>query len=155
MFVRSESYLINVVWSKTNEIAITWMNREQTLFVISVCVGPNWSCQDVSKIFQIILWLHGNLIYLKFLQVHIERAAENEWVDPNVDIVFSNNGSSFLTVLSVLDGGAGRFPQICHIDIATKVMTPLTHGQVVVTNIKAWDQNNNVMYVLLILFWNS
>ncbi|XP_065222980.1 inactive dipeptidyl peptidase 10-like isoform X2 [Planococcus citri] len=123
-FLDSESYLINVVWSETNQIAVTWMNREQTTFIISICTGPNWNCQDA----------------------HVETATENSWVDPNVDMMFSKTGNGFLTILSVLDGTAGKFPQLCHIDISTKIMTPLTHGQIVVTNIKAWDQSNHVVY---------
>lgn len=137
------------------------MNREQTTFIITICTGPNWNCQEVRinssctdihrryEHYLVALHRHGNLsdASCSIVQAHVETASENSWVDPNVDVVFSKNGSSFLTILSVLDGTAGKFPQLCHIDIASKVMTPLTHGQIVVTNIKAWDQSNHVVYV--------
>lgn len=43
-----EPYLMHVKWANDRRIGIVWMNRKQTIMVISVCSEPSWECQDVS-----------------------------------------------------------------------------------------------------------
>lgn len=69
---------------------------------------------------------------------------ESGWVDPSPYLIFSHDSNAFITILSIQDG-EGRYPQICHVDIQTKDITPITHGRIVVTKIKAWDYRKHVM----------
>lgn len=38
---------MHVKWANDKRIAVVWMNRKQTIMVISVCSEPNWECHDV------------------------------------------------------------------------------------------------------------
>lgn len=79
------------------------------------------------------------------LQIPIANiTVENGWVDPSPYLIFSHDSNAFITILSIQDG-EGRYPQICYVDIGTKVITPITHGRIVVTKIKAWDFRKHIM----------
>lgn len=39
---------MHVKWANERHIGLVWMNRKQTIMVISVCSEPYWECKDVS-----------------------------------------------------------------------------------------------------------
>lgn len=41
---------MHVKWANDRRIGVVWMNRKQTVMVISICSEPTWECQDVSTI---------------------------------------------------------------------------------------------------------
>lgn len=65
----SEPYLMHVKWANDRRIGVVWMNRKQTVMVISVCSGPSWECQDVSTnkynniIVYISIGMHAKLLF--------------------------------------------------------------------------------------------
>lgn len=83
---------------------------------------------------------------IDLLQVHIVDLSvdSGNWVEPSPDLFFSANGTGFITTISIPDG-TEQYPQICYVDITTKIRTPITQGQFVVTHIRAWDHYSKVM----------
>lgn len=75
-------------------------------------------------------------------QSHIEKSST--WVEPS-PVLFSADGMMYLTLLPVLDGDAGYFTHVCIIDKETKQVTSLTHGQLTVTKLLAWDNDNHIV----------
>lgn len=45
----SDYYMTGVQWINSTELAITWMNRRQTMTSVSLCKQPDWICVDVRK----------------------------------------------------------------------------------------------------------
>lgn len=66
------------------------------------------------------------------------------WVEPS-PVLFSDDHRAYLTLLPVLDGDAGHFMHVCQVDRNTHQVTPLTHGQLTVTRLLAWDNENHVV----------
>jgi len=59
--------------------------------------------------------------------------------------LFNSVGNYYLARLPVLEGGHGYYKHVCHIDVASKRITPLTQGRFEVTQILAWDEENHFM----------
>ncbi|XP_054274362.1 inactive dipeptidyl peptidase 10-like isoform X2 [Macrosteles quadrilineatus] len=114
-------YLIDVSWAGDKHVAVVWMNRRQNVSAIVVCSSPSWTCQDT----------------------HVQKSSR--WVEPS-SVVFSPDHSSYLTLLPVLDADAGHFTHICLIDRESHQVVPLTHGQLTVTRVLAWDTDNHIVY---------
>lgn len=70
------------------------------------------------------------------------------WVDILSVPYFALNGSSYITIQPLRDGGAGHFKQLIHVEISKKRVTPLTHGKSEVNKIVYWDQTHNYVYFL-------
>nr|XP_018915973.1 PREDICTED: dipeptidyl aminopeptidase-like protein 6 isoform X1 [Bemisia tabaci]XP_018915974.1 PREDICTED: dipeptidyl aminopeptidase-like protein 6 isoform X1 [Bemisia tabaci]XP_018915975.1 PREDICTED: dipeptidyl aminopeptidase-like protein 6 isoform X1 [Bemisia tabaci] len=118
-----EPYLINVAWSSNNKLAIVWLSRRQNLSVVQICSVNTASCEDS----------------------HTQRSEEG-WLEPHGSIIFSPDGTGFMTLLPVLDGSAGYFTHVCHVNISTQVVTSVTHAQFVVTKLLSWDHENKLVY---------
>ncbi|XP_046680384.1 inactive dipeptidyl peptidase 10-like [Homalodisca vitripennis] len=114
-------YLIDVSWAADRHVAVVWMNRRQNMSSVVICSNPMWTCEDS----------------------HVQKSPR--WVEPS-PVLFSSDHSTYLTLLPVLDGDAGHFTHVCHVDRESHQVTPLTHGQLTVTRILAWDNENHIVY---------
>ncbi|XP_050434838.1 prolyl endopeptidase FAP-like isoform X2 [Adelges cooleyi] len=124
LHLESEPYLMHVKWASDRLMAVVWMNRKQTIMVISVCSEPSWECHDS----------------------YVERINDGSgWLE-STDVIFNKEGTSYLAILPVLDGQHGTFPHVCVVDIFTQVMVPLTSGRFCVVRIVQWDQQNQLIY---------
>lgn len=45
----SDHYFTSVSWSKSDGIAVIWMNRAQNLSIVTYCAPPSFLCKEVSK----------------------------------------------------------------------------------------------------------
>ncbi|XP_063230556.1 inactive dipeptidyl peptidase 10-like [Bacillus rossius redtenbacheri] len=121
-----DHYFTAVTWLAAHQVAVVWMNRRQNVSTTSVCREPLWMCEDV----------------------HTERAGEGGWVDVQQPPLFSSDGLAFLALLPVLDGDNGRFQHVCHVTVASKQVTALTHGAFQVTQLLRWDEDRGLVYFL-------
>lgn len=62
--------------------------------------------------------------------------------------VYSEDGSAFLLLAAVQEGGGQYFTHIKHVDVLRQRIAVLSHGKVEVAEILAWDQENNLVYYL-------
>ncbi|XP_059616600.1 inactive dipeptidyl peptidase 10 isoform X2 [Phlebotomus argentipes] len=126
VLANEDRYFTSAAWISQTEVSVVWLNRPQNLSVVSLCKSPMWECQETHRI-----------------------SGDNRgWVDEYSVPFFSANGSSYIAVSPLRDGGAGHFRHLVHIHIPKKQILPLTHGRYEVTKIVYWDQINNFIYYL-------
>lgn len=125
-FVGSEHYFTSAAWISQTEVCIVWLNRPQNVSIVTLCKSPMWYCQETHRI-------NGD---------------NRGWVDILSVPTFALNGSSYITIQPMRDGGAGHFKQLIHLEISKKRVTPLTHGRSEVNKIVYWDQTHNYVYFL-------
>ncbi|KAH8234498.1 hypothetical protein KR032_001141 [Drosophila birchii] len=108
-------YLISAGWiSDTNrEVSVVYMGRSQSYSVIAKC-------------FQMETW--------KCLEIHSERAPEDEWLDIFPHPVFSSDGNSFLLLATIQESGQYHFTHIKHITISQRRTSVISHGRYEVRN---------------------
>ncbi|XP_075238106.1 dipeptidyl peptidase 4-like [Lycorma delicatula] len=116
-------YLCSVNWAPVHEVALVWLNRRQNISSVTICSAPKWSCHDS--------W--------------IQKSNGISWLEPG-PVLFNWDGTSYLTLLPVRDGEAGYFTHVCLIQRDTRQKISLTHGQLTVTSILAWDYENHIVY---------
>ncbi|GBP23129.1 Inactive dipeptidyl peptidase 10 [Eumeta japonica] len=123
-----EYYLISAQWVGKNnsQIGVVWMNRAQNLTVYGTCTTGNWSC----------------------VEDHSEKATEEPWLEVHQQPVYSEDGSSFLLLAAVQEGGGQYYTHIKHVDVQRRRMAVLSHGKVEVAQILSWDQENHLVYYL-------
>lgn len=91
-------------------------------------------------IFYFLFKIHCKLI---FLQIHSERAPEDEWLDILPHPVFSPDGNSFLILASVQESGTEHFTHIKHVTISQQRISVISHGRYEVCIIKPKAKNMN------------
>ncbi|XP_076391296.1 dipeptidyl peptidase 10 isoform X3 [Megachile rotundata] len=122
-----EHYFTTASWVSLTEVCITWLTRAQNISVVTICKSAMWHCQEIQKIV----------------------AEDRGWVDtPPEAPIFSANGSSYIAISPVKDGSAGYYKHIVWVNVARKLVVPLTHGKFEVAKIVAWDQTNNTIYFI-------
>ncbi|XP_061377760.1 inactive dipeptidyl peptidase 10 isoform X1 [Danaus plexippus] len=123
-----EYYLISAQWvgKENSHIGVVWMNRAQNLTVYSSCYAPNWTCTET----------------------HSEKATDEPWLEVHQRPVYSEDGSAFLLLAAVQEGGGQYYTHIKHVDVLRQRIAVLSHGKVEVAKILAWDQENNLVYYL-------
>lgn len=82
------------------------------------------------------------LLYL--FQSWVQKSNGIGWLEPG-PVLFNSDGSSYLTLLPVRDAEAGYFTHVCLIQRDMRQKISLTHGQLTVTNILAWDYENHIV----------
>ncbi|XP_017888921.1 inactive dipeptidyl peptidase 10 isoform X3 [Ceratina calcarata] len=123
----AEHYFTTASWVSLTEVCITWLTRSQNLSVVTICKSPSWRCQEIQKI----------------------SAEDRGWVDsPSESPIFSANGSSYITISPIKDGPAGYYKHIVWVNVAQKLVVPLTHGKFEVAEIVAWDHANHTIYFI-------
>ncbi|XP_076628589.1 dipeptidyl peptidase 10 isoform X1 [Colletes latitarsis] len=123
----TEHYFTTASWVSLTEVCITWLTRAQNLSVVTICKSPMWHCQEIQRI----------------------TSEDHGWVDtPPESPIFSANGSSYIAINPVKDGPSGYYKHIVWVNVARKLVVPLTHGKFEVTQIVAWDQINNTIYFI-------
>ncbi|XP_064076712.1 inactive dipeptidyl peptidase 10 isoform X1 [Vanessa tameamea] len=123
-----EYYLISAQWvgKENSHIGVVWMNRAQNYTVYSSCYAPNWTCTET----------------------HSEKATDEPWLEVHQQPVYSEDGSAFLLLAAVQEGGGQYYTHIKHVDVLRQRMAVLSHGKVEVAKILAWDQENHLVYYL-------
>uniref|UniRef100_A0A336M1A4 Venom dipeptidyl peptidase 4 n=2 Tax=Culicoides sonorensis TaxID=179676 RepID=A0A336M1A4_CULSO len=124
--MNDEHYFTSAAWISQTEVCIVWLNRPQNISIVTLCKSPMWYCQETHRI-------NGD---------------NRGWVDILSVPYFALNGSSYITIQPLRDGGAGHFKQLIHVEISRKKITPLTHGRSEVNKIVYWDQTHNYVYFL-------
>lgn len=81
-------------------------------------------------------------------QTHSEKATEEPWLEVHQQPVYSEDGSAFLLLAAVQEGGGQYYTHIKHVDVLRQRMAVLSHGKVEVAEILAWDQENHLVYYL-------
>ncbi|XP_043862780.1 uncharacterized protein LOC120457838 isoform X1 [Drosophila santomea] len=128
-FDGQDYYLTSAGWiSDTNcQVSVVYMGRSQNYSVISLCSKVNdWNC----------------------LEVHSERAPEDEWLDIFPHPVFSSDGSSFLFLANIQESENYQFRHIKHVTISQRRISVISHGRYEVTKILCWDTINHKVYFL-------
>ncbi|XP_075992085.1 inactive dipeptidyl peptidase 10 isoform X1 [Anticarsia gemmatalis] len=128
IFYFREYYLISAQWvgKDNSHVGVVWMNRAQNLTVYSSCYAPNWTCTET----------------------HSEKATDEPWLEVHQQPVYSEDGSAFLLLAAVQEGGGQYYTHIKHVDVLRQRMAVLSHGKVEVAEILAWDQDNHLVYYL-------
>ncbi|XP_031763771.1 inactive dipeptidyl peptidase 10 isoform X1 [Galleria mellonella] len=123
-----EYYLISAQWvgKDNSHVGVVWMNRAQNLTVYSSCYAPNWTCTET----------------------HSEKATDEPWLEVHQQPVYSEDGSAFLLLAAVQEGGGQYYTHIKHVDVLRQRIAVLSHGKVEVAEILAWDQDNHLVYYL-------
>lgn len=62
--------------------------------------------------------------------------------------MYSEDGSAFLLLAAVQEGGGQYYTHIKHVDVNRQRIAVLSHGRVEVTEVLAWDQENHLVYYL-------
>lgn len=62
--------------------------------------------------------------------------------------MYSEDGSAFLLLAAVQEGGGQYYTHIKHVDVLRQRIAVLSHGKVEVAEILAWDQENHLVYYL-------
>ncbi|XP_070134528.1 dipeptidyl peptidase 4 isoform X2 [Drosophila bipectinata] len=144
--IGQEYYLTSAGWvSDSNEkVSVVYMGRSQNYSVIATCSKmDNWKCIEVIY----FLKLEAENIWT-CMQVHSERAAEDEWLDIFPHPVFSSDGNSFLLLASVQESGHDHFTHIKHVTISQRRISVISHGRYEVIKILCWDTVNHIVYYL-------
>ncbi|KAJ2944629.1 hypothetical protein O0L34_g3981 [Tuta absoluta] len=123
-----EYYLISAQWvgKENNHVGVVWMNRAQNLTVYSSCYAPNWTC----------------------IETHSEKAGDEPWLEVHQQPVYDDDGTAFLLLAGVQEGGGQYYTHIKHVDVVRQRIAVLSHGKVEVAEILAWDQENHLVYYL-------
>ncbi|CAG0882323.1 unnamed protein product [Cyprideis torosa] len=119
-----EHYVTTFTWIGNEAVCIVWMNRAQKMSVISTCKPPVWICEEL----------------------HTERAQEKGWVDFYIPPIFFPDGTEALMISQVQDADFGFFRHVNYINVTSKRIRPITHGQFEVTSIVGWNRNQNSIY---------
>ncbi|XP_034669509.1 dipeptidyl peptidase 4 isoform X1 [Drosophila subobscura] len=122
-------YLTSAGWvSDSNlQVSVVYMGRSQNYSVITTCSKlQNWDC----------------------LEIHSERAPEDEWLDIFPHPIFSSDGNSFLLLASIQESGHEHFTHIKHITISQQRISVISHGRYEVIKILCWDTINHLVYYL-------
>ena len=120
--------LASVSFPTNSIVAATWMNRVQNRAYFRMCNVDHHNCSTA-----------------------LDYRERNGWVEQFVPPLFSKDASAFLLILpqNQSEGGAWR-----HVTMVTNATTnspksmALTSGHFVVTEIVAWDEENNFVYYL-------
>ncbi|XP_063529706.1 inactive dipeptidyl peptidase 10 isoform X2 [Cydia strobilella] len=123
-----EYYLISAQWvgKDNSHVGVVWINRAQNVTVYSSCYAPNWTC----------------------METHSEKATDEPWLEVHQQPVYSEDGSAFLLLAAVQEGGGQYYTHIKHVDVVRQRLAVLSHGRVEVAEILAWDEINHLVYYL-------
>ncbi|KAJ8679458.1 hypothetical protein QAD02_015245, partial [Eretmocerus hayati] len=126
--IYQEPILAAVTFATNSVLCTTWMNRVQNQAFIRLCDVLNGNCSTA-------------LAYKE----------KNGWVEQFVPPLFSKDGSSFVLILPQKQGTRGFWRHVVLMEEVTSKspkVTALTSGLFVVTEILAWDEENNHVYYL-------
>lgn len=146
-----EYYLISAQWvgQDNSHVGSVWMNRAQNLTVYSSCYAPNWTCSEVKDTLTFWSYFFLTLGFNKvFFQTHSEKATDEPWLEVHQKPVYSEDGSAFLLLAAVQEGGGQYYTHIKHVDVNRQRIAVLSHGRVEVAEVLAWDQENHLVYYL-------
>lgn len=85
------------------------------------------------------------------LQLFVEESGPRRWTIVEDVPLFAKNGTEYLTVAPLVDGGLGTYPHIHQGARDSKHPIPLTFGPYTVFSILAWDTDNHHVYVTKVL----
>ncbi|GAB6021484.1 Inactive dipeptidyl peptidase 10 [Chamberlinius hualienensis] len=121
-----EHYITAVAWASDTELTVIWMNRRQNLSIISLCVSPQWKCNETYR----------------------EDMKNLGWVNRYEPPVFSSDGKMYLVRTAINDGNAGPFIQIALNSRNGTFSRTLTMGKFEVTKICSFDDENDFAYYI-------
>ncbi|KAI7815344.1 DPP10, partial [Rhyzopertha dominica] len=122
-----QCYFTDVQWISATEISLVWLNRPQTLAVVSVCKLPTWHCMERQQI------VGGDGYGYGWVSI-----ADWPW--------FGTDSSYHIMVTPVRDGPSGSYRHAVH--VSKKGHIPLTHGKYDLVVIKNYDYRNDLIYFI-------
>merc|ERR1712106_309785 len=117
-FSSRERYIYAVTWPTRDEVSLTWENRHQNYSVVSVCEALDGRCSD-----SLVMTSPGG------------------WLELEEAPVYTKDGRRFAMALS-----ANGYKQVNVVNRDTNQRVPITSGNMVVTNIYHWDEENHEIY---------
>lgn len=133
-------YAISVKWYNDHHLSMIWLNRAQNQSTLVLCKPPQFNCTTgYVQNSESGAWIQFNHVTSLTSSLNIN-SLDTDWTGP----IFNSIGD-VVQLLPVKDGEYGNFLHVCHIDIATKQIIPLTQGRFEVTNILGWDEVNHIM----------
>lgn len=142
------------------ELAVTFMNRAQTLAATVLCRPPAFACRTVhmERILSDGLVLANDRILFGAAPTPQSDADDDDGADDNSSRPSTSNvlhlnefdtAAGFLFKrLPVRDGPNGFFRHIVFVSAADQRTLPLTVGRFEVTELVAWDQRNQTLYFM-------
>ncbi|XP_014089401.1 dipeptidyl peptidase 4 [Bactrocera oleae] len=124
-----EFYITSAGWiSELNhQVSVVYITRSQNYSIIATCLADtNWTC----------------------VEIHSERAPEDEWLDILPHPVFAPDGNSFLILASIQEFGNEHFTHIKHVTMTQQRIAVISHGRYEVLKILCWDTVNHFVYYL-------
>lgn len=82
------------------------------------------------------------------VQTHSEKATDEPWLEVHQPPVYSSDGTTFLLLAGVQEGGGHHYTHIKHVDVVRQRMAVLSHGHVEVERVLVWDQEKHLVYYL-------
>ncbi|XP_037068071.1 venom dipeptidyl peptidase 4-like [Pollicipes pollicipes] len=125
-FVSREHYLTRAAWMDNSSLTLTWMNRHQNHTIISLFDAAS---SQMSKLLD---------------QPNPDKA----WNEIEEAPIWSDDRSSYITLLPKLEGSAGHFKHIFMVWRNGLARVPITSGLLTVTEILHWDQPNKLIYFM-------
>ncbi|XP_056440288.1 dipeptidyl aminopeptidase-like protein 6 isoform X1 [Gadus chalcogrammus] len=124
-----EFYVTMVKWATTTKLAINWLNRAQNISVLTLCEATTGVCtkkhEDESE-----GWLHRQ----------------------NEKPLFSKDGLKLFFTRAIPQGGRGKFfhvsMSITQANTSTDTLQSITSGDWDVTQVLAYDEDNQLIYFL-------
>ncbi|CAL8240756.1 unnamed protein product [Merluccius merluccius] len=128
-FEEREHYITMVTWATPQQVAVRWVNREQTMSILTLCDVTTADC----------------------VQKHV--MTSEKWLDrQNEEPVFSQDGSVFFITLPLESGGGGAFNHIAMITDKSEdqevSVRHLTSGGWEVSRVLAFDESTDSVYFL-------
>ena len=117
-FEEREKIIYSVGWASEEEISLAWENRVQNYSVVSICDTGVARCQD-------------SLVLTE----------PNGWLELRQAPVFTGDSRQFALIAS-----SEGFRHVNVINRDTNQRIPITSGEMVVTEIYHWDEENHVIY---------
>nr|XP_057916389.1 dipeptidyl aminopeptidase-like protein 6 isoform X3 [Doryrhamphus excisus] len=125
----SEFYVTMVKWATTTKLAVNWLNRAQNISMLTLCEATTGVCikkhEDESE-----GWLHRQ----------------------NEKPLFSKDGLKLFFTRAIPQGGRGKFfhisMSISQPNTSTDTLQSITSGDWDVTQVLAYDEENQLIYFL-------
>ena len=116
-FEDKEKIIYSVTWATSDEISLTWESRHQNYSLVSIC-DTSAACRD-----------------------SLVMTEPNGWMDLDHPPIYTKDGRQFAMILS-----SEGYKHVNVINRDTNQRVPITSGEMVVTNLYFWDEENHKIF---------